>query len=114
MAALPETHNETVETVQDAARVAAESGEDDPDPGYRLVEPRPDVIKWKRREISLPDTDDADTWFLVSRRLDELEAGLLVREQYDEIPPRVEYSLTRRGEELAHRLHPLLKWAAEN
>lgn len=61
MAALPETYNETVDTAQDAARVAAESGEDDPGPGYRLVEPRPDVIKWKHREISVPDTYDADT-----------------------------------------------------
>jgi DNA-binding HxlR family transcriptional regulator len=30
------------------------------------------------------------------------------------IPPRVDYSLTARGEELAARLVPLLTWVAEN
>lgn len=48
----------------------------------------------------------------LSARLEELtEAGLLVRDRYDEIPPRVEYSLTPNGEELSTRLVPLLEWA---
>ena len=47
----------------------------------------------------------------LSARLDELvEAGLLVRERYAEIPPRVEYSLTADGEELSELLEPLLEW----
>ena len=50
----------------------------------------------------------------LSTRLDELEAaGLLVREQYDEIPPRVEYELTDDGQELAARLQPLIEWLSE-
>lgn len=50
----------------------------------------------------------------LSARLDELaEAGLIEREQYDEIPPRVEYSLSPEGEELCDRLEPLLRWASE-
>jgi DNA-binding HxlR family transcriptional regulator len=50
----------------------------------------------------------------LSDRLDELEAaGLLAREQYDEIPPRVEYELTAEGRELGERLEPLLEWAAD-
>ena len=49
----------------------------------------------------------------LSDRLDELaEAGLVVRTQYDEIPPRVEYELTEDGEQLRERLEPLLEWAA--
>lgn len=45
----------------------------------------------------------------VSSRLDELEAaGLLSRERYDEIPPRVEYGLTDEGWELADRMEPLM------
>lgn len=47
----------------------------------------------------------------LSTRLDELvEAGILTREQYAEIPPRVEYDLTETGAELGDRLEPLLKW----
>lgn len=48
----------------------------------------------------------------LSDRLDELaEAGLVTRTQYDEIPPRVEYELTEKGEQLRERLEPLLEWA---
>lgn len=47
----------------------------------------------------------------LSARLEGLrEAGLLEREQYDEIPPRVEYRLTDDGEELRTLLEPLLEW----
>ncbi|MFD1646813.1 winged helix-turn-helix transcriptional regulator [Haloarchaeobius litoreus] len=48
----------------------------------------------------------------LSTRLDELvAAGYLSREQYAEIPPRVEYELTDDGRELCERLEPLLEWA---
>jgi len=51
----------------------------------------------------------------LSSRLDELEAaGMLARERYDEIPPRVEYDLTDEGLELAERLEPLARWVAES
>lgn len=50
----------------------------------------------------------------LSTRLDELvDAGILSREQYSEIPPRVEYELTETGEELGQHLEPLLRWAEE-
>ena len=38
--------------------------------------------------------------------------GLIVRESFAEIPPRVEYSLTQDGTELRKSIMPLLKWAA--
>ncbi len=48
----------------------------------------------------------------LSTRLDDLvAAGILDREQYAEIPPRVEYDLTETGVELCHHLKPLLEWA---
>lgn len=48
----------------------------------------------------------------LSTRLDELvEAGYLSRQQYNEIPPRVEYDLTETGTELCEKLEPLLEWA---
>jgi DNA-binding HxlR family transcriptional regulator len=49
----------------------------------------------------------------LSARLDDfVDAGYLAREQYAEIPPRVEYALTPDGDELCRRLQPLLEWAA--
>lgn len=37
--------------------------------------------------------------------------GLLEREAFNEIPPRVEYSLTKEGRKLREAIIPLLKWA---
>ncbi len=62
----------------------------------------------------IEDTFDGVSSSTLSTRLDELvEAGILTREQYAEIPPRVEYELTDTGQELGHHLEPLLKWAEE-
>ena len=48
----------------------------------------------------------------LSDRLKELEAeGLIKREFFAEIPPRVEYSLTENGAELRESIIPLLRWA---
>ena len=45
--------------------------------------------------------------------LRELEkAGVVKRKAYAEIPPRVEYNLTKDGYELRKAVIPLLKWAA--
>ncbi len=40
------------------------------------------------------------------------KAGLVRRESFAEIPPRVEYSLTKDGVELRKAIIPLLQWAA--
>lgn len=62
----------------------------------------------------IEDAFDGVSSSTLSTRLDELvEAGILDREQYAEIPPRVEYDLTETGEELGRRLEPLLEWAAD-
>jgi DNA-binding HxlR family transcriptional regulator len=39
--------------------------------------------------------------------------GLINREAFAEIPPRVEYSLTGSGDELLTAIRPLLQWAAK-
>ena len=58
-------------------------------------------------ESHLPDASTST----LSTRLDELEeAGLVTRERYDEIPPRVEYELTEAGAELGRRLEPVIEW----
>lgn len=49
---------------------------------------------------------------MLSSSLKDLEAdGIITRKQYEEIPPRVEYSLTGHGQELWPILHRLAHWA---
>lgn len=49
----------------------------------------------------------------LSDTLKELQAeGIIKRESFAEIPPRVEYSLTKDGAELRKSIIPLLRWAA--
>lgn len=43
---------------------------------------------------------------------DLVDEELIERRSFDEVPPRVEYSLTPRGRELEERLQPLLEWAS--
>lgn len=51
------------------------------------------------------------TNMMLSKCLKELETvGLVVREQYDTIPPKVEYSLTPKGQELLPALKKLYTW----
>jgi DNA-binding HxlR family transcriptional regulator len=67
-------------------------------------------VRFGLLEDHLPDASTST----LSTRLDELEAeGLLTRERYDEIPPRVEYKLTADGRELGERLRPVLDWITE-
>lgn len=47
----------------------------------------------------------------LSDRLKELEKyGLIERKAYMEIPPRVEYSLTKKGRTLRKAILPLMEW----
>lgn len=80
--------------------------------------------KWKLRILcglmvdgTLRYTDikkrvDGITPAVLSSSLKELEAdGLIKRRHYAEVPIRVEYSLTKKGEELWPILHRLAHWA---
>ena len=52
---------------------------------------------------------------MLASTLRTLEAdGFVHREAQATIPPRVDYSLTDRGHELAQRLLPLMDWIADN
>ena len=52
---------------------------------------------------------------MLIQSLKELEKDRVVsRRDFKEIPPKVEYSLTERGVELANVLRPLCEWGQEN
>ncbi|MDG9721279.1 MULTISPECIES: winged helix-turn-helix transcriptional regulator [unclassified Streptomyces] len=52
---------------------------------------------------------------VLAAQLRELEAdGIVHREEYREVPPRVEYSLTARGVALNEALAPLGAWGRAN
>lgn len=51
----------------------------------------------------------------LSLSLKELEAdGLIVRKEYPQIPPKVEYSLSARGQSLMPILDALCEWGDKN
>lgn len=55
------------------------------------------------------------TNMMLAQSLKELEAANMInRAQYNEIPPRVEYSLTEKGKSIVPNLINLAKWGLEN
>jgi DNA-binding HxlR family transcriptional regulator len=69
-----------------------------------------DSLRFGEIEEHLTDASSST----ISKRLDEFEeAGLVSRTVYNEIPPRVEYTLTEDGYEVRERLDPLLEWAEQ-
>ena len=49
------------------------------------------------------------------QQLKELEAdGILIRNDYQEVPPRVDYTLTRLGRSLSEALAPLCEWGTNH
>ncbi|MFC0044484.1 winged helix-turn-helix transcriptional regulator [Metabacillus iocasae] len=51
---------------------------------------------------------------MLTQQLRELEGhNIIHREEYDEVPPRVEYSLTEEGETLRQILDQMCHWGVE-
>lgn len=47
----------------------------------------------------------------LSQRLDDLEAhGIVTKERFNEVPPRIEYSLTPKGQDLIPVLRSMAEW----
>lgn len=68
-------------------------------------------IRYKGIEKQNPDI----TQKMLVQTLRTLETdGLVLRQAYAETPPRVEYSLTERGQSLMPILHQLFAWAYSN
>ncbi|HEX3022190.1 MAG TPA: helix-turn-helix domain-containing protein [Lachnospiraceae bacterium] len=54
------------------------------------------------------------TSMVLTQCLQELESVHIInRKQYEEIPPRVEYSLTEEGEQLVANLNSIRDWGSE-
>jgi len=52
---------------------------------------------------------------VLTEQLKELERdGLVIRQQYQEIPPRVEYSLTEKSKSLTGVFEKIAEWSNEN
>lgn len=52
---------------------------------------------------------------MLIQQLKELEAdGIVTRKDYQEVPPRVDYTLTPLGHSLAKALEPLCNWGSDN
>jgi len=63
---------------------------------------------WRYSELQ--ETLDISPTTLSNRLAALTEAGIIERESYDEIPPRVEYSSTVKGEALRPPFEELLVW----
>jgi DNA-binding HxlR family transcriptional regulator len=47
----------------------------------------------------------------LSQRLDDLEAhGIVTKERFNEVPPRIEYKLTAKGQDLIPVLRSMAEW----
>ena len=58
---------------------------------------------------------DELSFFMLNRTLKELEAdNLIKRKEYEQLPPKVEYSLTERGKSLIPLLDGLCQWGEDN
>jgi len=63
----------------------------------------------------LKKTIDGITHKMLSQQLKDLEEeGLVNRKQYNQVPPKVEYSLTKRGKTVIPILDEMCKWGREN
>ena len=66
---------------------------------------------FKELQRNIPDISQK----MLTATLKMLEGdGLIRREVFPEIPPRVEYSLTEKGKSLLPLIDNLLSWASEN
>ena len=67
--------------------------------------------RFKQLQRNIPDISQK----MLTATLKTLEAdGLVKREAYAEVPPRVEYSLSDKGRSLIPLINNLLTWASEN
>lgn len=73
------------------------------------------LLEKTHRFGELKKTMPGITQHTLTKQLRELESyGVISRKVYAEVPPRVEYSLTERGESLREIIEMMRKWGVEN
>jgi DNA-binding HxlR family transcriptional regulator len=73
-----------------------------------------DLLRGKRRYGDLAASSERIPTNILADRLRRLEQGGVVeRVQYSARPPRYEYRLTQRGEELRHPIRSLARWGLQ-
>ncbi|TSB45907.1 winged helix-turn-helix transcriptional regulator [Alkalicoccobacillus porphyridii] len=76
---------------------------------YLLSEKQPVRFNEMKRQIG------PITFKILSSQLKELEAdGMITRKEYPQVPPKVEYSLTPKAEDLLPVLEQLCEWGDRN
>lgn len=76
---------------------------------YVLSEDQPVRFNELRRQVG------GITYKMLSDQLKELEADeLIIRKEYPQIPPKVEYRLSERGQSLMPILDAMCRWGREN
>ena len=71
-----------------------------------------DLVSGPRRFVELQRTLPGISTEQLRSRLNRMVAdGLLTRQRYREVPPRVDYELTPLGRDLCETLAPLAAWA---
>ena len=69
------------------------------------------ILRYGVLKRSIPTISDK----MLSEQLKELEAdGLIHRKQYKQVPPKVEYSITDKGETVVPLLKKMNQWGLEN
>ncbi|MEN6455848.1 MAG: helix-turn-helix domain-containing protein [Prolixibacteraceae bacterium] len=69
------------------------------------------IMRYKDLSAAIPDISQK----MLSNTLKRLEEDRLInRKMYPEIPPRVEYSLTKTGQELMPAIAMMVTWAQEH
>jgi len=72
-----------------------------------------DLVQGKKRFCQLEQSLDGISAKVLSQRLNELEqCGIILRVVYAEVPVRVEYSLTDKGQDLDRVIDSMADWGA--
>ena len=78
---------------------------------YTLEKTDGQMLRFKQLQREIPDISQK----MLTATLRTLEEDGMVRRQiYAEVPPRVEYSLTERANSLFPHIYSLIGWALEN